>query len=213
MEPIQEPKKSIFSKPWLQSLIGVVIVVVIFAAVFIIKSLSSYVSIEDSSISAPIIAIGPQGEGILQEVDVQTGDTVTAGEQVARVGSEVLLAQIPGLVVDVQNTPGQVIEPGTAVVSMIDPTQLRVVGTIDENKGLSKIKVGDPATFTVDAFKGKTYTGVVDSIADTSDTSAVVFSISDARPVEEFDVKVKFDIAAHPEFKNGMSAKLKVYTK
>jgi len=213
MEHTQESKKNIFSKPWVQSIIGVVVIAIIFIGVLVIKSLASHVSIEDSSISAPIIAIGPQSEGILQEVDVKAGDTVTAGEQVAQVGSEVLLAQIPGLVVDVQNTPGQVIEPGTAVVSMIDPTQLRVVGTIDENKGLSKIAVGDPATFTVDAFKGKTYTGVVDSIAPTSDTSEVVFSISDERPVEKFDVKVKFDVAAHPEFKNGMSAKLKIFIK
>lgn len=213
MEQNQPAKKNIFSKPWMQSLTGIVGVVVILVGVLVIKSISSRVSIEDSLVSAPVIAIGPQSEGILQEVDVKAGDTVTAGEQVARVGSEVLTAQIGGLVIDVQDTPGQVFQPGTAVVSMIDPTQLRIVGTIEEDKGLSRIKVGDTATFTVDAFSGKKFTGVVDSVSPTSDQSGVLFNISDDRAVQKFDVKVAYDVAAHPEFRNGMSAKLKIYTK
>ena len=50
---------------------------------------------------------------------------------------------------------GKTFNPGQAVVSMIDPAQLRVVGTIDENKGLNEIHVGQLASFTVDAFGSK----------------------------------------------------------
>ncbi len=96
---------------------------------------------------------------------------------------------------------------------MIDPNQLRVVGKIDENKGLSSIKIGDPATFTVDAFGGTEFTGIVDEISPTSDQSSVVFSISDKREIKQFDLKVRYDIALHPEFKNGMSAKLRIYAR
>jgi hypothetical protein len=78
---------------------------------------------------------------------------------------------------------------------------------------LADISVGDLVSFTVDAFSGKTYTGVVDSIDSTSNDSGVVFSISDKRPVKEFDINVKYDVALHPEFKNGMSAKMKIYKK
>jgi multidrug resistance efflux pump len=96
---------------------------------------------------------------------------------------------------------------------MIDPTALRVVGTIDENKGLSAIKVGAPVSFTVDAFGNKSFTGIVDEISPTANDTSVVFSISDQRPTNRFDVKVRYDVAAHPEFKNGMSAKMWVYPK
>ena len=88
-----------------------------------------------------------------------------------------------------------------------------MVGKLDENKGLSRIKVGDPATFTVDTYGGETFTGIVDEISPTSDQSSVVFDISDKRATQQFDVKVRYDVAQHPEFKNGMSAKLRIYAK
>ena len=96
---------------------------------------------------------------------------------------------------------------------MINKDSEKVVGKIDENKGLSDIKVGQIATFTVDAFGNKEFHGVVDEISPISDQSSVVFSISDKRQVKQFAVKIKFDIASHPEFKPGMSAKITIYKK
>lgn len=96
---------------------------------------------------------------------------------------------------------------------MIQPEEERIAGTLKENEGLSEISVGDPVSFTVDAFSGKKYAGVVDSISPNSKQSGVAFSISDKREVKEFEIKVRYDVASHPEFKNGMSAKMKVYKK
>ena len=215
MEPTKnsEPKKSFFSKPWVQNLIGLIVVVLAVGGFLYWKSVSAYVAIDTSMITAPIIGISPETEGILSQVFVKAGDAVTADEPVAQVGSETLSTQTSGVVISVQNTPGQVFMPGTPVVSMIEPEQLRVVGTIDENKGLSRIAVGDPATFTVDAFGGTVFTGIVDEISPTSNQSGVVFNISDKREIKQFDIKVRYDVAQHPEFKNGMSAKLKIYAK
>jgi multidrug resistance efflux pump len=97
------------------------------------------------------------------------------------------------------------------VATMIDPTQLRVVGNLDENKGLDNVVVGDPATFTVDAFGGEQFKGVVDEVAPTSEQSSVVFNISDERPTNQFAVYVRFDPTQYPQLKNGMSAKIWVY--
>ena len=206
-------KESFFKKSWVQSLAGIILIVIVLLGLLYFKSISSYVAIDMSQISAPIITIGPESEGILSEMYVKPGDVVTLDEPLARVGGETLSAKIAGIVIDTQNTPGQVFMPGSPVVSMIDPNQLRVVGEIDENNGLSSIKIGDPATFTVDAFGGAQFTGIVDEISPTSNQSGVVFSISDKREVKQFDVKVRYDIKLHPEFKNGMSAKLRIYAK
>jgi multidrug resistance efflux pump len=88
-----------------------------------------------------------------------------------------------------------------------------VVGTIDENKGLSDIHVGQMASFTVDAFGSKQYSGVVDEISPTSNQTDVVFNISDQRETQQFNVKVRFYQQKYPELKNGMSAKLTIFTK
>ncbi len=71
--------------------------------------------------------------------------------------------------------------------------------------------VGDPATFTVDAFGAKQYRGIVDEVSPTSRASGAIFDISDQRPTNEFDVYVRFDPEKYPELKNGMSARIWVY--
>ena len=206
-----KPKVHFFKKPLAQSIIGIVTVVLLASGLLYWKSISSYVEIEMSQVSAPMIGIGPESAGILAEVYVKPGDTVVANESVARVGSETISAKIAGTVISVANVPGQVFSAGAPVVTMIDPGELRIMGKIDEDKGLSRIKVGDPVSFTVDAFGNTEFVGVVDEVSPTSNQSSVVFSISDKREIKQFDVKVRYDITLHPEFKNGMSAKMRVY--
>lgn len=210
---METPKQSIFKKPIVQSIAGIVGIFIIAGSVLLYKYISSHISIDTSIIESPVIAIGPESSGTLEEVYVKAGDTVTAGETLARVGAEILQAKVSGIIIDVTNTPGQVFPPGQAVLKMIDPREFRVVGTIKENDGLANIAIGDPVSFTVDAFGSNTYVGVVDAISPTSKESGVAFSISDKREIKEFEVKVKFDVALHPEFKNGMSAKMKIYKK
>jgi len=208
-------KESVFAKSWVQSLSGIIIVAVIVSGILFYKSISSYVEIEDGTISAPIISIKPEVSGILDEVYVKNGDVVSIGQPLAKLGSEILLSKINGLVIYVNNAPGQFfnVNLSEAVVKMIDPNELRVVGTIKEDAGFSKISFGDPVIFTLDAFSGEEYIGIIDEISQTSKDSSVVFSISDKREVKEFTVKVKYDISKYKEFKNGMSAKIKVYYK
>ena len=210
MEP---SKQSIFKKPWVQSLTGILLIIIVASGILVYKSLSTHISVDNSVISAPIISISPESPGILNAVYVKAGDTVVAGQTLAQVGANTLMAKVDGIIINVNNTPGEVFQPGQSVMQMIDPTQYKVIGSIKETEGLSDIKVGDPVSFTVDAFPGKTYTGVVDSISPTSNDTGIAFSISDQRPVKEFDINVKYDINLHPEFLNGMSAKMKIYKK
>jgi multidrug resistance efflux pump len=175
---------------------------------------SKTVYIDLSQIQAPLINLSPVNSGVLQALYVNAGDTVTANAPVALVGDEVVKAQTAGEIVSVDNNIGEYMNAVTGqatVATMIDPTQLRVVGNLDENKGLSDIQVGDPATFTVDAFGGQTFKGVVDEVAPTSEQSDVVFNISDERPTNQFAVYVRFDPTQYPQLKNGMSARIWVY--
>lgn len=172
------------------------------------------VYIDQSVIQAPLIKLSPANSGALTAVFVKAGDTVTTDEPVAQVGNEVVKAKTNGQIVSVDQNIGEFENAltGQAVVAtMVDPSQLRVVGHLDENKGLANIHVGDPASFTVDAFGSKQYQGIVDEVSPTSRASDVVFNISAERPTNEFDIYVRFDPAKYPELKNGMSARIWVY--
>jgi len=177
---------------------------------------SKTVYIDLSQIQAPLINLSPANSGVLQAMYVNPGDTVTANQPIALVGNQVVESQTAGEIVTTNNNVGQYMNTMTGqgtVATMIDPTQLRVVGNLDENKGLNNVKVGEPATFTVDAFGGQQFKGIVDEVAPTSEADSVVFNISDQRPTNQFAVYVRFDPTQYPQLKNGMSAKIWVYTK
>lgn len=169
------------------------------------------VYIDKGQISAPTVTLGPSAPGILKEVDVSEGDMVLPNTVVAQVGNELIKSTSGGLVITVNNNVGKLVNPGDTVVGMLDPTQLRVVGELQEDKGLVDIMPGERATFTVDAFGGKEYSGIVDEVAPTAQSSDVVFSVSDKRQEQNFDVKIRFDTTLYPELKNGMSTKIWVY--
>ncbi len=137
---------------------------------------------------------------------------VPANAQVALVGSQIISTGDGGLVASAPIVLGSYFSPGQTVVSIVNVSEMKVVGQLEETKGLDRIKVGQRATFSVDAFPGKTYEGVVDKSVLFQMTLVWSFNISDQRPIEKFDVEVHFNIAQYPELKSGMSAKITVYT-
>ncbi|HWB34152.1 MAG TPA: efflux RND transporter periplasmic adaptor subunit [Candidatus Paceibacterota bacterium] len=169
------------------------------------------VYIDKASISAPETSLAPTTGGVLQHTYVSVGDIIAPNTVVAQVGVELIKSTNGGLVIDARTDLGTSISPGTAVVTTIDPSALRAVGEVQEDKGLTDIKVGDTATFTVDAFGGQKFTGIVDEVSPTSNAGDVVFSVSNNREEQNFDVKVRFDTTQYPQLRNGMSAKIWVY--
>ena len=172
---------------------------------------SGRVYVENSTVSAPVVNIAPTVGGTLQEVFVNVGDSVQTASPIARVGNELLKAKSTGKIIAINTNIGASFGPGQTVAEMIDPQELKIVGQVQEDKGLNNIKIGQSAIFTVDAFGSKKYSGIVDEIAPTSNAGDIVFNISNTRQENSFDIKVKFDVSKYPELKNGMSAKLWIY--
>ena len=215
-----KPKKNVLQKiKKSPTLMGVIALAVLVGAVYGLQywqTQESQIYIEKSSISAPIIslspAVSPMVTVILDKVYVTEGDRVTKNKVLASLSDgSYIRSGTDGIVISVLNTPGQVVGSSTPVVKVIDPKELRVVGQVEEDKSFKDIKVGQKVMFTVDAFGAKEYQGVVDSISPTARSSDIVFSISDKRAEQMFDVSVKYDIYAYPELLNGMSAKMWIY--
>ena len=172
---------------------------------------SGLISIDTASIQAPEITLTASAGGTLENLYVNEGDSVPSDFTLAQVGNQLIQSKVAGIIISVPNSVGAQVAPGAPVIKMIDPSQLRVVGELDENKGLDQVKVGDTVSFTVDAFGSRKFSGIVDEIAPTSNQSAVVFNISDSRQTQQFDIKVRFDTTAYPELKNGMSARMTIH--
>jgi multidrug resistance efflux pump len=206
-------KQNIFSTPWVQSVTGMIAIFSLLG-IFIYWQLERRnILVENAQIEAPIITLSPLTPGTLNALYVHEGDTISANTPVALVGTNVITSKVGGIVIAVDNSLGKTFSSSQSVVSIINPDDLRVVGAVEETKGLKDIKAGQRATFTVDAFGGKKYMGTVDAVASTSNDTGVVFSISDKRPIKKFNVKIRFSATAYPELKNGMSAKITIFTK
>jgi multidrug resistance efflux pump len=203
---IKNTRKKIFA------LIAVAVIVLAAIGGFIYWNIaSSRIYVENSVISASVTNLPTITGGILQQVFVNIGDTVQTSAPIARVGNELIKAKSDGQILSVNTNLGASFTAGQTVATMINPDDLRVVGQVQEDKGLKDISVGQEAVFTVDAFGPKQYSGIVDQINPTSNAGDIVFNISNTRQENDFDIKVRFNINQYPELKNGMSAKLWIY--
>jgi len=208
MTAANEPKPINNSRKFL--IIGLAAFLIIGGIVGVIYYLYSKTSvyIDLAEINAPQISLSAKTGGTLEDVLVKPGDYIGENTLLARVGDELIKSDQAGLVIATNNNLGENFLPGQAVVTMIYPNELRVIGHLAEDKSLNDVHIGQRVIFTVDAFSSKKYLGIIDEISPVSDQSSVVFSISDQRPEKQFTIKARFNISTYPELKEGMSAKM-----
>ena len=204
---------AIKDKKFRRNIILIMSVFIILIVVYYFLKSSDRIFIEKSMVQAPITSISADTPGKLMKNLVFEGDSVKKGDSLAIVGTDTLKSYADGEVIKVNQQIGSIVNAQTPVVQTINLNDMRIDGTIDENKGLDKVKTGQPVSFTIDTYPGKTYWGYVDEIAPSAKQTSLAFSISSERPTQQFEVFVKFDAHKYPEIKNGMSAKMYVFTK
>ncbi|MFA6225649.1 MAG: efflux RND transporter periplasmic adaptor subunit [Methanoregula sp.] len=194
--------------PWLLGGLLVLLILIAIAGLLYWNDVQSEIYIENSQITAPVISISPSTSGVIDLLYVSVGDHVRRNQVLAKVGDEVLSAKTDGVITGIEDTQGQRVTAMDPVISMIDTQKLRVIGRVQEDKGLKDLYPGQHVMFTVDAFPSSQYQGVVETVAPASRVGDIVFSISDKQQEQEFDAGVSYDVTAYPELKNGMSAKM-----
>jgi len=201
------PAYAITRRVWIQTAAAVFLIATTAAGLIYWVLTSSRIYVGNARIEAPVIDLAPTTSGILQNIFVEAGDEVIAGAPVAQVGREIIRARTDGVIIRASADTEEDIHAGESVVQMIDPTQLRVVGKVKENEGLGNIMVGDPIFFSIDAFDGKQYSGVIDEVSATPDE---VQEGADAGS-QLYTVKGRFDVSVYSQIKNGMSAHMWIY--
>lgn len=185
----------------------------IIAALLFYELRRDRIFIDDSLVSAPVTSIAPPTAGTLTQLSVYEGEMIKKGDTVAVIDGETVRTDTDGLVIQASNQIGSSVNPQSTIVQIINPSDMRIAGTIDENKGMDQIRVGQAVSFTVDALPGKTFWGYIDEVSPTAKQTQLSFSISSERPTQQFVIYARFDATKYPEIKNGMSAKMTVYTR
>ncbi|MDD5172448.1 MAG: HlyD family efflux transporter periplasmic adaptor subunit [Candidatus ainarchaeum sp.] len=195
-------------QPFLTEFVIFIVIAAVVGGYLYWQDLQSKIYIEKAEISAQVISLSSPFAGTIEKFYVTEGDRVANGQRLAVVGNQTVYARTNGLIIWIKNAPGQMTGPQDPIVKMIDTDAMRVVGRVQEDKGLKDVRPGQHVIFIVDAFGDKKYEGFVDTVGMSARQEDIVFSISDKRESREFEVTALFDTQAYPELKNGMSAKM-----
>jgi membrane fusion protein (multidrug efflux system) len=129
----------------------------------------------------------------------------------------VIIAQADGLVSKVSVQPGQFIQPGQSLFSIVLGDQLWVVGNFKETQ-LDKMKLGQKVTVHVDAFPGKSFDATVTSFSPATGSSFALLPPDNAsgnfvKVVQRLPVKIEFANPADPairQLRAGMNVEVDV---
>ncbi len=90
-----------------------------------------------------------------------------AGAQ-KQVGNTTIQAPFAGVVSERTVSVGDIVQPGTALATVIDPSSLRLEASIPAAQ-LSRVKIGDAVSFTVTGYGDRTFTGKISRINPAAD--------------------------------------------
>jgi membrane fusion protein (multidrug efflux system) len=89
----------------------------------------------------------------------------TASKQV---GNTNVSSPMSGIVSERPISAGDVVQPGAAMFTVVDPSSMRLEGSVPSEE-LNQVKVGAPVTFTVNGYPGRSFTGRVVRVNPTAD--------------------------------------------
>ena len=163
-----------------------VLTVGVIVAVYGIEG-ARYVSTDDARVAADVVSVSPEIVGKLLEWRVKEGDKVAKDDVLGRqdlgtaltsaalnpqlMGSvagvmaekAVLKAPIGGQVILSTAVVGELAAPGMSLAMIADTDNLYYSANIKEGD-ISRVKIGQPVEVTVDAFRGRTFHGRVQTI-------------------------------------------------
>jgi len=89
----------------------------------------------------------------------------TASKQV---GNTNVTSPMSGIVSERPISAGDVVQPGAAMFTVVDPSSMRLEGSVP-SEALAQVKIGAPVTFTVNGYPGRAFTGRVTRVNPTAD--------------------------------------------
>jgi RND family efflux transporter MFP subunit len=85
-----------------------------------------------------------------------------------QLGNTRIVAPIPGVISERPVSAGDVVQPGAAMFTVVDPSSMRLEASIPADQ-LSAVRIGVPVNFTINGYPGRTIMGKVTRISPTAD--------------------------------------------
>ena len=158
------------------------LIVVAFLAIgggiaYVIYNNYMYYTTDDAQVNGTIVNISAPATGVLAQLSVKVGDTVSAGQTIGTVtpasaaptptkGVPAVInvtSPISGTVVQVPAVTGQEVTPGLPIVQVTDLSQVNVIAYVTEGT-INNLSNGQSVDITVDAYSGTSFSGHVQQI-------------------------------------------------
>jgi len=135
------------------------------------------------------------------------------------VGYTVLRSPIDGIVARRRVEPGELVQPGQALMSIVPTSDLWVTANLKETQ-LADVNPGDKVTFEVDTYKGVEFEGTVESVSPATGARFALLPPDNAtgnytKVVQRVPVRIAVDgkqDPAHP-LRPGLSAIVKIHAR
>jgi membrane fusion protein, multidrug efflux system len=157
--------------------------------------------------------LGSQEEQLVADLHAKQAALTVAQ---VNVGYTCILAPGDGTVGEKLVRPGQLVSPGTQVMTFVDRTRW-VQGNYRETQ-LTNVKVGDPAEVRVDEYPGRVFRGMVIEIAPATGSQVALLPPDNAtgnytKIVQRIPVKVALDDSISTTLRPGLSAVVTIRTR
>ena len=159
------------------------LIVVAFAAIaggvaYLIYNNYMYYGTDDAQVNGQIVNVSAPTSGILTNLSVKQGDSVTSGQTLGSItpattagsngsqGSPSAIginSPMNGKVLQVSAVQGQGVAPGLSLITLTDLSSVNVIAYVDES-AISNISVGQSVDIHIDAYGDTTFSGHVQQI-------------------------------------------------
>lgn len=152
-----------------------------------------------------MVKTGPRRE----RIEAQRAQLAQAEAAVAAIDAQLanmtVRATIDGVVSVRHREEGETVQPGSPVLTVMNPSDRWVRIYVPENR-LAAVKIGMPATITTDTYEGKQYAGQVSFIAREAEFTPKTVQTSEERVKLVYAVKVRIEGDVENDLKPGMPA-------
>lgn len=215
---IGEEKKRGSKKKFLLPVLIIVVLAACSAAYYYFSLGSRYFTTDNAKVTAKMYTVTPNMAGELLEWRAQEGQKVSKDQVLGRQAAlPYIIAPISGTIVKNNAIEGQMVSAATQLAVVAD-TDNMYIGVNIEETDIMKIKVGQTAEVTIDAYAGKTFSGTVTEIDQTTQTyfsSTASFSTSGTytKVTQLIPVKVVIRNEEALPLTFGMNATVKIHLK
>lgn len=152
-----------------------------------------------------LVKNGPRRERIdAQRAQVSQADAAVAAID-AQLSNMTIRATIDGVVSIKHREVGETVQPGSPVLTIMNPADRWVRIYVPENR-LAAVKLGMPATITTDTYRDKEYAGQVSYIAREAEFTPKAVQTNEERVKLVYAVKVRIEGDLENDLKPGMPA-------